>query len=288
VGYRKTGTDDFERVNSHSGQLATYVPAAADANEDFPRLVRWKMTMGADRAGMPRFTSTLAANIELRVEERSVEALYECYEAAPVDALILAAMSVYIANGRMSEYLADLVVARKDAQPLARAFAATALINAGRSDEAQKVMAEAAAAAPNDPKVLRREGKLNARLMNKELAVEQFEKALALEPNDFETRRSYGWALYNSSEPQKAAVQFNLAQDLKGDLNSDVVAGLCLCAAALKNTPEATSAFRRLVALDPAWKEATYIASLTGWTQRELRSLENVRGSLYPAPGARR
>lgn len=283
VGYRQTGPDDFERVNSHRSQLANYVSRAARAtNADFPRLVTWKMTMGSQRTGMPRFVSTIAANIERRVEERSIDALYECYEAAPGDALVLAALSAYLPAGRQSEFLADVVVARQDAEPLPLAFAAATLINAGRVEEAQKVMAKAAAAAPNDPRVLRREAKFNARLMNKDLAIEQFEKTLALEPNDFETQRAYAWALYNLDEPRKAAAQFRLAQDLTGDLNPDLVAGLCLCAAAVRNTSEATAAFRRLVALDPVWKEAAYIASLPGWTQRELRSLESVRSTLFP------
>lgn len=284
VGYRKTGPDDFQQVDSHFGQLANYVTGAARAtNADFPRLVRWKMTMGVERTGMPRFVSTLAANIDRRVEERSVDALYECFEAAPVDNLVYAALSAYITNGRQSEFLADMVLANKDAEPLARAFAATALVNAGRSEEARKVMAEAAAAAPNDARVMRREAKLNARMMNKKLAIEQFERALVLEPNNFETYRTFGWALYNLNEPQKAAEQFRLAQDLTGDLDSDLVAGLCLCAAAVKNMPEATAAFRRLVALDPAWKEAGHLASQPGWTQREVRALEAVRSALFPA-----
>lgn len=282
VGLRKTGPDTFERVDSHFGQLQNYVTAAAKAsNADFARLVTWKMTMGTDRTGYPRFVSTIAQNIERRVEERSVDALYECYEAAPVDPLVLAALSLYLPSGRQSEFLADLVVADKRSTPLALAFAAGELSNLGRSDEAQKVMARAVAAAPNDPKVLRRQAKLNARLMNKELAIEQFEKALALEPNDFETRRAYAWALYNLNEPGKAAEQFRLAQDLTGELNSDLVAGLCLSAAAIHNNTEATTAFRQLVAIDPVWKEASYIAALPGWTQRELRALETVRSNLF-------
>jgi Tfp pilus assembly protein PilF len=119
--------------------------------------------------------------------------------------------------------------------------------------------------------------------MKKDLAIAQFEKAIALEANNFETHRTYGWALYNLHEPEKAAAQFRLAQDLTGDLNSDVMAGLCLCAFAVNKTDEAKSSFRQLVKLDPAWKEASYIASLPGWTGREIRSLESVRSVLFPA-----
>jgi tetratricopeptide (TPR) repeat protein len=241
------------------------------------------MTTGADRVGMPRFVSTLAANIDRRVEERSIEALYECHEAAPVDLLVYAALSVYLENGRQSEFLADYVLSKPEASPLARAFAASALVNAGRTEEAQKVMAEAAAAAPNDARVMRREAKLNLRLKNKDLAIEQFEKALALEPDNYETHRTYGWALYNLDEPQKAVAQFRLAQQYTGDLNTDLVAGLCLCAAAVKNTNEAKAAYRQLVSIEPDWKKAEYVASLPGWTDRERKALETLRSAAFPA-----
>ena len=198
-------------------------------------------------------------------------------EAAPVDALAYAALSVYLDNGRQSEFLADMVLANKDASPLARAFAASALINAGRTEEAQKVMAEAAAAAPNDPRVLRREAKLNARLMNKKLAIEQFEKALALEPNNYETHRVYGWALLHNDRPVEAATHFQAAQELAGDMVDDLVAGICLSAAAQKKDAEALAAYRRLIDLDPQWKDPAYLAGLRGWTPRQLSDLELIR-----------
>ena len=283
AGFHKTGPETFERVDSHVGQLNNYLTGAAKAeNADFARLARWKMTMGTGRTGFPRFVSTIAANIENRIEERSVDALYECYEAAPADSLVLAALSLYLGNRRQSEFLADFVVADKKASPLALAYAASTLINSGRSDEARTVIDKAIAAAPNDPKVLRREAKLNARLMDKRLAIEQFEKALKIEPDNFETHRAYAWMLYNVGEPEKAGAQFHLAQDLTGDLNSDIVAGLCLTAAAVRNNTDATRAYRQLVTIDPAWKEASYITSLTGWTERESRALEAIRGSLFP------
>ena len=33
---------------------------------------------------------------------------------------------------------------------------------------------------------------------------------------------------------------------------------------------------------DPVWKDASYLAKLTGWTQREVRALETVRSTLFP------
>jgi Tfp pilus assembly protein PilF len=194
-----------------------------------------------------------------------------------VDSLVYAALSVYLDNGRQSEFLADLVLAYKDSTPLARAFAASALINAGRTEEAQKVMAEAVAAAPNDAKVLRREAKLNARLLNKELAIEQFEKALVLEPNNYETHRVYAWGLLHNDHPVEAATHFLAAQELAGDMVDDLIAGICLSAAAQKKDAEALAAYRRLIQLDSQWKDSAYLASLRGWTARELSDLERIR-----------
>jgi tetratricopeptide (TPR) repeat protein len=278
VGYRQTGPDKFVHVDTDLSQLAGYLAIASKApNEDFAKLVRWKMTMGSERTGMPRFVSKLVDNVDRRVEERSIDALYECLEAAPVDDLVYAALSVYLDNGRQSEFLADRVLSHSSATPLARAFAASALINAGRIEEGKKVMAEAVAAAPNDPRVLRREAKLNARLMNKELCIQQFERALALDPNNYETHRTYGWALLHFDQPAEAAAHFRAAQELAGDMVDDLVAGICLSAAAQKKNSEALTAYRRLIELDPEWKDAAHLASLRGWTPRELSDLEQVR-----------
>ena len=142
----------------------------------------------------------------------------------------------------------------KNASPLARAFAASALINAGRVEEAEKILDEALAAAPDDPRLLRREAKLHARLMQKEVAIAQFEKALALEPNNFETHRTYGWALLHFDRPADAAAHFHAAEELAGDMVEDLVAGLCLSARAQKNNTEALAAYRRLIELEPSWK----------------------------------
>ena len=278
IGYRQTGPDEFAHVDSDFGELKGYDATAAKApQEDFSRLVHWKMTLGSERTGMPRFVSKVADNIDRRVEERSIEALFECQEAAPVDALAYAALSVYLDNGRQSQFLVDLVLGYKDSTPLARAFAASALVNAGRTEEAQKVMAEALAAAPDDPRVLRRQAKLNAHLKNNKLAIEQFEKAMALEPNNYETHRVYGWALLHNDHPVEAATHFNAAQDLAGDMVDDLVAGICLSAAAQKKNTEAVAAYRRLIELDPQWKDPAYLAGLRGWWPRELSDLERIR-----------
>lgn len=278
VGYRHKGGDEFADVDSTVSDIAAFVAAAPlGLEDDFARLARWKLTAGSERLTMPRSRTTVATNIDRRLEERSIDALYECHEAAPVDDLAYAALSVYLDNGRQSEFLADMVLSHKNASPLARAFAASTLINAGRTEEGEKVMADALAAAPDDPRVLRREAKLNARLNNNKLAVELFEKALVLEPHNYETHRTYGWALLHADKPVEAAAHFHAAQDLAGDMVDDLVAGICLSAAAQKKNAEALDAYRRLIELDPVWKDPSYLAALRGWTPRELSDLEKIR-----------
>jgi tetratricopeptide (TPR) repeat protein len=277
VGLRRTGPDKFERVECHLDQLHAYVKASAESNEDFPRLARWLMTSGPARHGMPRFASILGAHIMQRVNERSADALFECYDAVSSDPLVVGALSLFLPNARQGEVLADLVLIMPNAPPLARCYAAGTLINAGRSAEAEAIMAKALAEAPEDPLVLRRAAKLQARLLHKAEAVELFEKAIRLLPNDYESHRAYGWALYHLHQPAEANAQFRRAQELVGDMVDDVIAGLCLSEAAQNHPAQAIAAYRRLIALDPIWKEPAHLLSLRGWVQGELDELERVR-----------
>ncbi|WP_237705461.1 WD40 repeat domain-containing protein [Chthoniobacter flavus] len=278
VGLHRTGPDTFERVLTHMAQLhAMADDPALPAEADFTKLARWELASGSDRHGMPRFTSTLADNIVHRVNERSLGALFECYEAISADALVLSGVSLYLPNARHGEFIADMVLKMPDATPLARCYAASTLINAGRGVEALAVVTKAVADAPGDARVLRRAAKVEARMQNMAEAVALFDKSLEIEPDNFETRRAYGWVLYYFQRPAQAAVQFMAAQDLAGEMVDDVIAGLCLCARAQKNDMEALADYHRLVALDPAWKEASYLSDLRGWTQGQLEELERVR-----------
>jgi WD40 repeat protein len=277
IGLRKTGPDKFEHVDTHVAQLNAEVAAGAgESNDDFPRLARWLMTTGDQRHGMPRFTSTLATVIAQRVNEHSTEALFECYEAVSSDPLVTGALSLYIPNARQGEALADIVLKLPN-NPLARCYAAGTLINSGRRWEAQRILDKAVADAPDDPLVLRRAAKLRARVLDKTGAVELFEKTIRLIPNDYEAHRAYGWALYHLHQPADAAAQFHRAEEIVGDMSDDVIAGICLSEAAQKHQPQAIAAYRRLVALDPVWKDAGHLLALRGWVQDELDELEKVR-----------
>lgn len=283
VGLRKTGPEAFERVDAHLEQLRAYAPRdAVGANRDFPKLVQWKMTMGTERHGFPRFTSTVGANIEQRVEERSVDALFECYEAVSGNPLILSSLSLFLPNRRQGEFIADLVLKMPDVDSLSRCYAAGTLIQCGRSQEALAVVAKALADAPNDARVVRRAAKIAARLQEREKAIELFEKALTLEPDNSEAMRSYAWALYNFGQAEKAAKQFRAAQVLVGNMDDDLVAGICLCAAARKKDGEAREVYKQLVAIDPAWRDPAHLAGLRGWMQGELAVLERVRRTVFP------
>jgi WD40 repeat protein len=276
IGLRKTGPDQFERVDTTVTQLNADVAAAGESNNDFPRLAKWLLTTGNQRHGMPRFTSTLAANIAQRVNEHSTEALFECYDAVSSDPLVTGALSLYINNARQGEVLADIVLKQPN-NPLARCYAAGTLINAGRRWEAQDILNKAVADAPDDPLVLRRAAKLRARVLDRAGAVDLFEKTIRLVPNDYESHRAYGWALYHLHRPADAAAQFHRAEEIVGNMSDDVVAGICLSEAAQKHQPQAIAAYRRLIALDPVWKDAGHLLALRGWVQDELDELEKVR-----------
>ena len=127
---------------------------------------------------------------------------------------------------------------------------------------------------------IRDRAKLNAHLKNYKLAIEQFEKAMALEPDNYETHRVYGWALLNNDHPVEAETHFKAAQELAGDMVDDLVAGICLSAAAQNKNAEALAAYGRLVELDTVWKDPAYLAGLRGWTPRQLSDLERVRQKL--------
>jgi Tfp pilus assembly protein PilF len=186
-------------------------------------------------------------------------------------------MSLYLPNARQGEFMADIVVKSPDATPLARCYAASTLINAGRGTEALALVNKAVADAPTDARVLRRAAKVQARMQNTNESIALFNKSLEIDPDNYETRRAYGWVLYYLYRPAEAAVQFHEAQDLAGEMVDDVIAGLCLCAAAQRNNTEALTYYGRLVALDPAWKQANYLTDLRGWTQDQLEDLERVR-----------
>jgi len=278
VGLELTETGSFVAVPTDASQLQRFVFAGAQAlNADFAWLAKWLLGTGAERTGMPRFDGSIASDLEKRVEERSLALVYECYNAAPGHPLVLAALSLYTPNGRQSEFLADHVLARAEADPLAQAYAAAALVRAGRSTEGLTVMDRAVAAAPNNVRVLRRQAKVNARLGRFDLASSSFARALEAQPNDYETLRSYAWVLYNMGSADEALKLFRKALSNEGTADPDLIAGICLCADATGLKEEAIASYQRLIAIDGDWKDATYLDGLSGWTAREITALHRLR-----------
>jgi tetratricopeptide (TPR) repeat protein len=235
------------------------------------------VTYGVERTTAPRATASLASNVEMRVEERSLEALYEIYEAAPANPLIFAAMGLYVPTQRQGEFLAEYALARATNYPLAQAYCASTFAKYGRMEEAERVMQAALAAAPNDTRVLRRAAKLDARQNRKDAAIAKFEKAVAADPEDQETYRSYGWALYNLEEPAKAMEQFKKADDIAGGADEDIGAGICLAAAAAGDERAAKARYQGLMKVTAQWSDPAYLKDLRGWTEKELTALERVR-----------
>jgi len=212
-----------------------------------------------------------------RVEERSLEALYELFEAAPANPLILAAMSLYVPAQRQGEYLAEYALARAADDPLAQSYVASTFAKYGRLAEADRIMQGALTAAPNDFRVLRRAAKLDAREKRKEAAIEKYERAIAADREDKITYCDYGWSLYNLNEAAKAMEQFKKADDLAGGADPDIAAGICLSAAATGDQAGATARYKRLIKVGAEWGEADYLKNLTGWTDKELKEMERIR-----------
>jgi tetratricopeptide (TPR) repeat protein len=235
------------------------------------------VTYGVNRTTSPRATATIESNVVAGVEQRSLEVLYELYEAAPANPLIIAAMSLYVPFKRQGEYLAEYALARAADNPLAQSYVASTFAKYGRMEEAERTMKAALAAAPNDFRVLRRAAKLDARQNRKEAAIEKYERSITGDREDRVTYCDYAWSLYNLNEPAKAMEQFKKADDLAGGADPDVNAGICLSAAATGDQPTATARYKRLIKIGAEWGEADYLKNLTGWTDKELKEMERIR-----------
>lgn len=277
ISLRLAGPDQFAPVHASLEQLQQYPPPGTPADSDFGLLAKWMMTYGIDRTVSPRGFATIESNVTQRVAERSLEALYELFEAQPANPLIFAAMSLYVPTRRQGEFLAEYALARAEKYPLAKAYAASTFAKWNRMDDAEQAMKAALAAAPEDPRVLRRAAKLDARQGRKDAAIEKLERAVAGDREDQVTYRDYGWVLYNLNEPAKAMEQFKKADDLAGAADPDIGAGICLSAAALGDQKAAAARYQRLIKIGPEWGEADYIKALAGWSEKELTEMERIR-----------
>ncbi|MFL6585077.1 MAG: hypothetical protein ACJ8KU_11240 [Chthoniobacterales bacterium] len=277
VGMRVDGREKFAPVESTYAEMQQYPPPNTAPDSDFGRLAKWMVTEGVNRTTSPRATATIESNIVARVEERSLEALYELYDATPANPLIFAAMSLYVPTQRQGEFLAEYALARAADNPLAQSYVASTFAKYGRMEEAERTMQTALAAAPEDFRVLRRAAKLDARQNRKDAAVEKYEHAIAAEREDQVTYCDYGWSLYNLNEPAKAMEQFKKADEFAGGSDPDINAGICLSAAATGDQPTATARYKRLIKVAAEWGEADYLKNLTGWTDKELVEMERIR-----------
>jgi hypothetical protein len=71
--------------------------------------------------------------------------------------------------------------------------------------------------------------------------------------------------------------QFTKANELTGGADDDVVAGICLAAAATGDQAKAAANYQRLISRASEWGDPQYIKKLTGWTEKELSELERIR-----------
>lgn len=277
IGLRVDGPDKFAPVFSNYDELRHYPPAATPADADFGRLAKWMVSFGVDRTLSPRTFATIESNVTQRVAERSLDSLYELFEAQPANPLIIAAMSLFVPTQRQGEYLAEYALARAEKYPLARAYVASTFAKYNRMEEAERIMKDALAASPNDARILRRAAKLDTRQNRKEAAIEKLERAVAVDPEDEVTYRDYGWQMYDLDDPARALLQFKKADEFYGGRDTDVNAGIALAAAAGGDETTAIRCYKRMIRIGAEWGEADYIKNLKGWTEKELVEMERLR-----------
>ena len=277
VGMRKNG-DNFVLVDAKYGELKSDADkVSADSPGDFAKLARWSLSAGAERPGFPRTLTKISDIVAKRVDERSLDALYESFDADPEDPLIVAALSLFVPTQRQGEFLAELALQNSQSSPVAKAYIASTFAKYDRLEEAERVMKEALAAAPNDPRVLRRAAKLDVRQNRKQAAMEKLDRAVAADPEDEITYRDYGWMMYNLNDPAKAIEQFKKADELCGGADTDVNSGMALALAALKDQAGSTARYQRLIKIGAQWGDADYLKNLQGWTAKELAEMERIR-----------
>jgi tetratricopeptide (TPR) repeat protein len=284
IGLRVDGPEKFAPVFSSYEELKQYPPAGAEARADFSLLAKWMVTYGIERTLSPRTLAPIESNIVQRVAERSLESLYELFEADPGDPLIFAAMSLFVPGQRQGEYLAEYALPRASNNPLARAYVASTFAKYGRLEEAEGIMKDALAAAPNDARVLRRAAKLDTLQKRKQAAIEKLDRAVAADPNDEVTYRDYGWQMYDLGEPATALEKFKKADEFYGGRDTDINAGIALAAAALGDQATAIKRYKRMIRIGEEWGEADYIKNLKGWTAKELLEMERLRKVAITTP----
>ncbi len=137
----------YSRITTNCSTIRRQIPAEAD----FGRLAKWMVSFGIDRTMSPRTFATIESNVTQRVAERSLDSLYELFEAQPANPLIIAAMSLFVPTQRQGEYLAEYALARADKYPLARAYVASTFAKYERVEEAERIMEDALGAALTTP-----------------------------------------------------------------------------------------------------------------------------------------
>jgi WD40 repeat protein/tetratricopeptide (TPR) repeat protein len=278
VEMRVDGPDKFAPVESTLDKLQQYPPVTADPKSEFGLLAKWLTTLGIERSASPRTTATIESSVTQRVAERSLDALYELFEAQPANPLIFAAMSLFVPGQRQGEYLAEYALERAEKYPLAKAYVASTFAKYNRIEEAERVMKEALDAAPNDARILRRAAKLDIRAKRKVEAIAKLDRAVAADPDDEVTYRDYAWQMYDLKEYVKAMEQFKKADAWYGGRDTDVNSGIALSELELGHQDAAIARYKRLIKIGPEWGDGEYIRNLKGWTEKELIDMERLRG----------
>lgn len=102
-------------------------------------------------------------------------------------------------------------------------------------------------------------------------------EAKGLNPGNAYVHKIHGWCLVNSGHHSRALEEFQTSIDLREEgINKDLRAGLLIAHWYLGNKDEARSHYTELLALEPNYGRARWLAELD-WTDREKQALRELQ-----------
>ena len=119
------------------------------------------------------------------------------------------------------------------------------------------------------------------------LALENFQKAAELEPDNLHTAIEIGWCLYNLKDYQAAIDKYERALQRRPDYAS-AHACLGLALGEVQRTQEAVEAVRRGLRISPKLKDRAYFESCLGKWLEDLGRWEEAIGPLQKDVGTTR
>jgi type IV pilus assembly protein PilF len=136
----------------------------------------------------------------------------------------------------------------------------------GRMDVAIEELGEAAKLDPNEPRIYNLYGLVYAMLGEEAKAEQNFQRALAMAPQNPDFHHNWGWYLCSSGRPREAMPEFEFAlRDPLYKTPEVAMINAGRCSLALGDVAGADSYFRRAVAVAPNNPQAIYGVALVSF-----------------------